>query len=116
MFLKLMMCLIAGCTSGIEGQLLNIVQRFQDDEDEGKIMDMWNVYILHIYLLNLLQVFCKCFVGMVNDEAWLPNSDKISFHWINENAEEEIVLRGNMATQDWAEDVERCGNDIIVLQ
>ena len=63
------MCLIAGFTVGTEGQLLNIVQQFEEDEDEGKIMDMWNVHILHIYLLTLLQVFCKWIVGMVNDEA-----------------------------------------------
>ena len=35
---------------------------------------------------------------------------------LKENVEEEIVLRDNMVAQDWAEDVERCGNDIIVLQ
>ena len=32
------------------------------------------------------------------------------------SAEEDIVLRDNMATQYWVEDVERRGNDIIVLQ
>ena len=48
------MCLIASCTDGIEGQLLNIVQQFEKDEDGGKTMDIWNVYILHIYLLILL--------------------------------------------------------------
>jgi len=50
------MCLTAGCTSRTKGQLLNIVQKFEEDEDEGKIMDMWNVYVLNIYLLTLLQV------------------------------------------------------------
>ena len=48
------MCLIAGCTVGTEVQLLNIVQQFKEDENEGKIMDMWNVYVLNIYLLTLL--------------------------------------------------------------
>ena len=50
---------------------------------------------------------------MVNDEAWFPDGSKISFNLLKENAEEEIVLRNNMAVQDWDEDVERCGNDII---
>ena len=53
---------------------------------------------------------------MVNDEAWFPNGSTISFHLLKENAEEEIVLRDNMAAQDWDEDVERCENNIIVLQ
>ena len=35
------MCLIAGCTVGTKGQLLNIVQQFEEDEDEGKTMDIW---------------------------------------------------------------------------
>ena len=48
------MCLIAGCIVGTEGQLLNIVQQFEQDEDGGKTMDIWNVYVLHIYLLILL--------------------------------------------------------------
>ena len=37
------MCLIAGCTVGTEGQLLNIVQQFEKDENEGKTMEIWNV-------------------------------------------------------------------------
>ena len=53
------MCLVAGCTVGTEGQLLNIVQQFEKDEDEGKTMDIWNVYILHIYLLIVLQELCN---------------------------------------------------------
>ena len=48
------MCLIVGYAGGTKGQLLNIVQQFEEDEDEGKIMDMWNVYVLNIYLLTLL--------------------------------------------------------------
>ena len=48
------MSLTVSCTSGTEGQLLNIVQLFEEDEDEIKIMDMWNVYVLNIYLLTLL--------------------------------------------------------------
>ena len=48
--------------------------------------------------------------------SWFLDGSKISFHLLKENAEEEIVLRDNMAAQDWVEDVERCGNDIIVLQ
>ena len=76
------MCLIAGCTVGIEGQLLNIVQQFEKDEDEGKTMDIWNFYILHIYLLILLQELCKWIAGMVDDEV-------------------EIVLRDIMVAQDW---------------
>ena len=105
------MCLIASCTVGTEGQLLNIVQQFEEDEDEGKIMDMWNVYILHIYLLTLLQVFCKWIVGMVNDEAWLPDGSKISFHSLKENVEEEIVLRDNMVAQDRDDDDEGSSNN-----
>ena len=77
------MCLVAGCTVGTEGQLLNIVQQFEKDEDEGKNVDIWNVYVLHIYLLILLQVLCKWIAGIVDDEV-------------------EIVLRDNMAAQDWA--------------
>ena len=48
-------------------------------------MDIWNVYVLHIYLLILLQVLCKWIAGIVDDEL-------------------EIVLRDNMTAQDWAED------------
>ena len=47
--------------------MLNIVQQFEKDEDEGKNVDIWNVYVLHIYLLILLQVLCKWIAGMVND-------------------------------------------------
>ena len=82
------MCLTIGYACGTKGQLMNIFQQFEEDEDEGKIMDMWNVYILHIYLLTLLQVFCKWIVGMLNDEAWFPNGSKISFHLLKENAKE----------------------------
>ena len=110
------MCLIAGCTVGTKGQLLNIVQQFKKDEDEGKTMDIWNVYVLHIYLLVLLQVLCKWIARMVDEEAKLLGGNQISFHWLKENAEEEIVLRDNMVAQDWDEDVERYGNDIIELQ
>ena len=65
------MCLIARFTVGTKGQLLNIVQQFEEEEDEGKTMDIWNVYVLHIYLLILLQVLCKWIAGMVNDEERL---------------------------------------------
>ena len=47
-------CLITSCTVGTEEKLLNIVQQFEKDENEGKTMDIWNVYFLHIYLLILL--------------------------------------------------------------
>ena len=53
---------------------------------------------------------------MVINESWLRDGNKISFHLLKENVEEEIVLRDNMEAQYWAEDVERCSNDIIVLQ
>ena len=43
---------------------------------------------------------------MVNDEAWLPDGSKISFHWLKQNIEEAVVLRDNMPAQDWAEDDE----------
>ena len=65
--------------------MLNIVQQFEKDEDQGKNMDIWNVYILHIYLLILLQVLCKWIVVTVDDEV-------------------EIVLRDNMESQDQVED------------
>ena len=32
------MCLIIGCTVGIEGKLLNIVQQFEKDEEEGAMV------------------------------------------------------------------------------
>ena len=53
------LCLIAGCTDGTEGQFLYVVHQFEEDEDEGKTMDIWSVYVLHIYLLILLQELCK---------------------------------------------------------
>ena len=34
------MCVTAGYAGGTKGQLLNIFQQFEEDEDEGKIMDM----------------------------------------------------------------------------
>ena len=71
------LCLITGCIGGIEVQFLYVVQHFEEDEDEGKTMDIWNVYVLHIYFLILLQVLCKWIAGMVDDEV-------------------EIVLRDNM--------------------
>ena len=45
------LCLIAGCTCETKGQFLYVVRQFEEDEDEGKTMDIWNVYVLHIYLL-----------------------------------------------------------------
>ena len=50
-------------------------------------MDIWNVYVLHIYLLILLQELYKWIAGMVNDEV-------------------QIVLRDNMEAQDQVEDDE----------
>ena len=94
------MCLTAGCTSGTEGQLLNIVQQFEEYED--KIKDMWNANALNIYLLILLQVLCKRIGWILNEEAELSNGNRNYFHWLKENIEEEIVLRDNMAAQDRA--------------
>ena len=55
-------------------------------------------------------------VGTVNKEFELFGGNKISFHWLKENIEEEIVLRDNMAAQNRVEDVERHGNKYFVLQ
>ena len=66
---------------------MNIVQQFEKDEDEGKTMDIWNVYVLHRDLLILSQELCKWIAGMVDDEV-------------------EIVLRANMAAQHRAGDDE----------
>ena len=41
--------------------------------------------------------------------------NQISFHWLKENTEEEVVLRDNMATQDWAEDDEGSRNSESVV-
>ena len=60
-------------------------------------MDIWNVYVLHIYLLILLQELCKWIAGMVDDEV-------------------EIVLRDNMAAQDRAKDDEGSSNSEPVVQ
>ena len=76
------MCLIAGCTVGTEGQLLNIFQQFEESEGEGKTMDIWSVYVLHIYLLTLLQVLSKWIARMVDEEAKLLGGNQISFHWL----------------------------------
>ena len=46
----------------------------------------------------------------------MSKDNKISFHWLKENVEEEIVLRDNMSAQDWAEDIEGSGNESVVLQ
>ena len=75
---------------------MNIVQHFKKDEDEGKTMDIWNVYVLDIYLLILLQVLCKWISGMVDEEAELLGGNQISFRWLKENTEEEVVLRRSM--------------------
>ena len=77
--------------------MLNIVQQFEKDEDEGKTMDIWNAYLLHIYLLILLHELCKWIAGMVDDEV-------------------EIVLRDNMVAQDWVGDVEESSNNELVVQ
>ena len=82
------LCLTVGCTNERKGQLLNIVRQFEEDENEGGIMDMWNVYVLNIYLLILLQVLCKCMARMVNKEVELLGSNQISFHWLKENIKE----------------------------
>ena len=110
------MCLTARCTNGRKGRLLKIVQKVEEDEDEGEIMCIWNVYVLNIYLLALLQVLCKWIAWIMNKKQIFFGGNQISFHFLKENIEEEIVLRDNMAAQDWAEDIERCGNEIIVLQ
>ena len=41
---------------------------------------------------------------MMDEEASLLGGNQISFHWLKENTEEEVVLRDNMAAQDWDED------------
>ena len=111
------MCLTTGCTNERRGQLLNIVQQIGEDEDEGETMDMWwNVYVLNIYFLTLLQLLCKWIAGIVNEEAQLSDGNKIYFHWLKENIEKEIVLRDNMAAQERAEDIEGSGNEFVVLQ
>ena len=46
----------------------------------------------------------------------MPDGSKISFHWLKENSEEEIVLRDNMAVQHRAGDVEGNGIKFAVLQ
>ena len=52
----------------------------------------------------------------MNEEAELSDGNQISFHWLKENIEEEIVLRYNMAAQDRAEGIEGSGNGYVVLQ
>ena len=84
--------------------MLNIVQKVEENEDEGEIMCMWNVYVLNIYLLTLLQVLCKWINGIVNEEEEFPDGNTISFHWIKENIEEEVVFRSSMAIQNRDED------------
>ena len=110
------MCIIAGCTVGIEGQLLNIIQQFENDEDEGKTMDIWNVYVLHIYLLILLQELCKWIARIVYEEAELLGDNQISFHWLKENTKEEVVMRDNMAAQYWDEYDEGSSRSELVVQ
>ena len=83
-----------------------VVQQFEEDEDEGKPMDIWNYYVLHIYLLILLQVLCKWISIIVDEEEELPGDYQISFHWLKENTEGEVVLMDNMVAQDWAGDDE----------
>ena len=63
-------------------------------------MDIWNVYVLHIYFLILLQELCKWIARMVDKEADLLGDNQISFHWLKENTEEEVVLRDNREAQD----------------
>ena len=77
-------------------------------------MDIWNVYILHIYLLILLQELCKWIARMVDEEAKLLVGNQISFHWLKDNTEEEFVLRSSMAIQNRAEDSERNGSELVV--
>lgn len=110
------MCLIAGCKVGTEGQLLNIVQKFEEDEDKGKIMDMWNVYVLHLYLLTLLQVFCKWITGIEDDGVELSEDNEVPLHWLKENIEVEIVLRDKLVAKDRAEDDEGSDNEFVMQQ
>ena len=79
------LCLIAGFTVGTKGQLLNIVQQFEKDEYEGKDMDIWNVYILHIYLLILLQELCKWIPTMLY-ECWSPFCHHFGLNTLHINA------------------------------
>ena len=53
---------------------------------------------------------------MVDEEAELLGGNQISFHWLKENTEEEVVLRDNMAAQDWAEDDGGISNSEPVAQ
>ena len=55
-------------------------------------------------------------LGGCQEKAELPDGSKISFHWLKENTEEEIVLRDNMAVQHRAGDVEGNGIKFAVLQ
>ena len=77
-------------------------------------MDIWSVYVLHIYLLTLLQVLCKWIVGVVDDEAGLPDDSKISF--LKENIEEKFVLRDKLVAKDRAEDDEGSDNEFVMQQ
>ena len=52
----------------------------------------------------------------MNEEAEFLDGNKIYFHWLKENIEEEIVLRDNITAQDRAEDIEGSDNVSVVLQ
>jgi len=51
-------------------------------------------------------------LGECQEEAELPDGSEISFHWLKENTEEEVVRRSGMIIQNRVGDVE--GNDIKV--
>ena len=73
---------------------------------------LYFTYLFADFVTGILQWV----VGMVNDEAWLLGSNQISFHWLKKNTEEEVVLRDNMAAQDWAEDDEGSRSSEPVVQ
>ena len=43
-------------------------------------------------------------------------ANQISFHWLKENIEEKIVLKGNMEVEYWVEDDERSSSSELVVQ
>ena len=82
---------------------------------KAKFGDLAKCRTLNILEVLVGLVFYKWIVGMVNDEAWLLGSNQISFHWLKEHTEEEVVLRDNRAAQDWAEDDEGSSNNEPVV-
>ena len=55
-------------------------------------------------------------LGGCQEKAELPDGSKLSFHWLKENTEKEIVLRNSMAVQNRAEDDEGSNSESVVQQ